>query len=199
MTTILGLTGGIASGKSTVTQMFLERQIPVIDTDAIAHNLLEKGTPVFQQIVEHFTADILLTDQTINRKKLAKIVFANKGKRELLNDLVHPEVYRIVDAEIAYFEQQHQPLVVVDVPLLFETGFQQRCDKTVVVYTTEEKQLERLMDRDQIDEEYAMMKITAQMPLEKKCEQADFVIDNSQSILDTKRDFITMLEQLEVT
>jgi len=198
MTTIIGLTGGIASGKSTVTNMFLEREIPVIDTDKIARSALEKGAEAFDEVVQYFGQDILLTDHTINRKKLARIVFANKGKRDCLNDIVHPHVYEMVDAELAILEKQHHPIIVIDVPLLFETGFDKRCDKTVVVYTTKEKQLERLIDRDSIDPDYANMKINAQMSLEEKCKLADFVIDNSQSILDTKKDFLKMLDALEV-
>lgn len=198
MTRIIGLTGGIASGKSTVSTMFKEAGIPIIDTDQIAHDLYQKGTTVYDAIVTHFSSDILLTDQSINRKKLGQIIFANKTKRDVLNQIVHPEVYHVVDAEIERYKELDKPIVVVDVPLLFETGYDNECDATVVVYTTYENQIQRLMSRDQINEEYAKLKIDAQLSLDTKKEQATYVIDNSFSILDTKRDFNHVLEQLEV-
>ncbi|QMS85548.1 dephospho-CoA kinase [Candidatus Xianfuyuplasma coldseepsis] len=198
MTRIIGLTGGIASGKSTVSTMFKEAGIPVIDTDQIAHDLYQKGTTVYDAIVNHFTSDILLTDQSINRKKLGQIIFANKTKRDELNQIVHPEVYHVVDAEIERYKELDEPIVVVDIPLLFETGYDKECDATVVVYTNYENQIERLISRDQIDRDYAAMKIDAQLSLDAKKEQATYVIDNSFSILDTKRDFNHVLEQLEV-
>lgn len=198
MAKIIGLTGGIASGKSTVTDMFINENIPVIDTDKIARELLDKGTAEYDQVVQLFGEDILLTDHMINRKMLAKIVFANKTKRDQLNAIVHPSVYRAVDAFIDMYEDLGKPLIVVDVPLLFETGFEAHCDKTILVYITREKQVERLMDRDQIDIEYATMKIDAQIPLEDKKEMADYVIDNSFSILETKKDFLAVLAEIEV-
>jgi dephospho-CoA kinase len=199
MTRILGLTGGIATGKSTVTDMFLERGIPVIDTDRIARDLLQKGTETYRDVVEAFGTDILLSDGSIHRKKLGQIVFRNAKKREQLNQIVHPHVRHVVESEIAIYREQNKPLVVIDVPLLFETGFDALCDKTVCVYTTREKQVARLIERDQIDATYANIKIDAQMPLSEKCDKADFVIDNSTSILETKKAFNRVIEQLEVT
>lgn len=198
MTKIIGLTGGIASGKSTVSTFFKDAGIPVIDTDQIARELLAKGTDVYHQVIQHFSADILLTDQSINRKKLGQIIFANKGKRDELNHIIHPEVYKIVDVEIERYKELEEPLVIVDIPLLFETGYDAQCDATIVVYTNYENQLNRLVSRDQIDVEYAQMKIQAQMSLEAKKNKATYVIDNSLSILDTKRDFNHVIEQLEV-
>lgn len=198
MAKIIGLTGGIASGKSTVTEMFERENIPVIDTDKIARELLDKGNAEYDQVVELFGEEILLTDQMINRKMLAKIVFANKGKRDQLNAIVHPSVYRAVDAFIDMYEELGKPIIVVDVPLLFETGFEEHCDKTVLVYVTREQQIERLMDRDQIDYDYATMKIDAQIPLDDKKKMADYVIDNSFSILETKKDFLAVLAEIEV-
>ena len=199
MSIIVGLTGGIATGKSTVTRMFLDQGIPVIDTDKIARDLFHHDTEVYRDILAHFGEDILLTDHTINRKKLGKIVFANKQKRDTLNGIVHPHVYKMVDKEIELFEELGKSIIVLDIPLLFETGYEGRCDKTIVVYTTKEKQLERLMERDAITKEYAQMKIDAQLSMDEKMEKADYVIDNSHSILHTKKDFNSILEELEVT
>lgn len=199
MTTILGLTGGIATGKSTVTDMFLAKGVPVIDTDVIAKELLSPGTVPYQEVVEAFGRDILLSDGSIHRKKLGQIVFRNEHKRQLLNDIVHPHVRQVVEHELAIHRERNKPLVVIDVPLLFETDFDALCDKTVCVYTTREQQIARLVERDQIDATYANIKIDAQMPLTEKCAKADFVIDNSKSILETKKAFNQIIEQLEVT
>lgn len=197
MTTILGLTGGIATGKSTVSKMFTEKNIMVIDTDKIARHVLQKGTPGYFEVIEAFSEDILLTDKEINRKLLGRLIFMNKAKRETLNNIVHPKVLDICFQEIEKQKELHKKLVVLDVPLLYESGFDQYCDIVLCVYTTKERQLKRLMDRDLIDEEYAKMKIHAQMSIEEKVVKADYVINNSNSILDTKRQFNDILKQLE--
>ena len=195
---ILGLTGGIASGKSTVSKFFLDEGIPVIDTDLIARNLLNKGTEVYQEVITFFSDEILLTNQEINRKKLGRIIFSNPQKREKLNAIVHPQVRKEVSLEISKHQETGTNILVLDVPLLFETNYQELVDFTIVVYTSPLKQLERLIDRDSITKEYAKMKIDSQMPLDDKVKLADYVIDNSFSILDTKRDFKKILKDLEV-
>lgn len=198
MITILGLTGGIATGKSTVAKMFIEKGIPVIDTDLISRNILNKGTEAYYEIVKSFSSEILLTDLEINRKKLARKIFSNPQKREILNNIVHPKVKEIVDSEIAKHEELATNIIVIDVPLLFETNYQDVVDKTIVVYTTLAQQMSRLISRDNITKEYAQMKINAQMSLSDKVDLADYVINNSFSILDTKRDFNKILKDLEV-
>lgn len=198
MTLVLGLTGGIATGKSTVASMFSDEMIPLIDTDQISRDLLKIGHEGYQEVVKHFKDDILLTNGEINRKRLGRIIFSNAQKRELLNQIVHPKVIRIVLSEIEKHKQLGTKLVVVDVPLLFESGFDRYTDKVLVVFTERELQVERLINRDSISEEYANMKINAQMPLEEKIEKADYVIDNSKSVLQTKRAFLDVLKELEV-
>jgi len=198
MTMILGLTGGIATGKSTVAKMFIEKDIPVIDTDLISRSLLNKGTDAYYEIVKSFSSEILLTNLDINRKKLARKIFSNPQKRQILNDIVHPRVKEIVDNEISKFEELGNNIIVIDVPLLFETNYQDIVDKTIVVYTTKTQQMNRLVSRDNITKEYAQMKINSQMSLSEKVDLADYVINNSFSILDTKRDFNKILEDLGV-
>ena len=198
MTMILGLTGGIATGKSTVAKMFIEKDIPVIDTDLISRSLLNKGTDAYYEIVKSFSSEILLTNLDINRKKLARKIFSNPQKRQILNDIVHPRVKEIVDNEISKYEELGNNIIVIDVPLLFETNYQDIVDKTIVVYTTKTQQMNRLVSRDNITKEYAQMKINAQMSLSEKVDLADYVINNSFSILDTKRDFNKILEDLGV-
>ncbi len=198
MTLVLGLTGGIATGKSTVAKMFEDRNITVIDTDKIARELLNKGTESYNEVIKFFTSDILLTNGEINRKKLGRIIFANAQKREKLNSIVHPRVLKIVDAEIQKSRDKDEKVIVLDVPLLFESGFDKKVDKTIVVYTSHKAQVKRLMERDLIKREYAEMKINAQMSINDKVDIADYVINNSLSILNTKKDFNKILEELEV-
>ncbi len=195
---IVGLTGGIATGKSTVSKFFIDEGIPVIDTDLIARNLLSKGTKTYYEVIQFFSNEILLTNKEINRKKLGRVIFTNPKKRKKLNEIVHPKVRDEVNEQIKKYEEKGHPIIVIDVPLLFETKYQEVVDKTIVVYAKEIKQLERLASRDNISVEYAKMKIDAQMPLSEKVERADYVIDNSFSILQTKRDFLRVLKEIEV-
>jgi dephospho-CoA kinase len=198
MTLIVGLTGGIATGKSTVTQMFKSVDIPVIETDAIAKDMLRKGSEGYEEVITHFSNNILLTDKEINRKKLGTIVFGNSQKRAQLNAILHPRVKSIVKNEIQKHKELGTKIIVIDVPLLFETDFIDLVDKTIVVYTPFRKQKERLMERDGIDKIYAEMKISSQMPLNRKVDLADYVIDNSTSILETRLEFNKVLKELEV-
>ncbi|MFP4287065.1 MAG: dephospho-CoA kinase [Candidatus Izemoplasmataceae bacterium] len=196
MTKIIGLTGGIATGKSTVTQMFLDNKIPVIDSDKIAKNLLDKGQEAYQEILDAFGTEILATDQTINRQKLAKIIFNNEEARNKLNSLVHPKVKKVIYSEIAKLKMFEPEFIVLDVPLLFESEFDKICDVTILVYARRKDQISRLTMRDHIDETYAVQKIKAQMPLSKKKAMADYVIDNSKSILETRKSFDKVLSDI---
>ena len=196
MAKIIGLTGGIATGKSTVTNMFKERKIPVIDTDAIAKSLLQKDQDAYREIIESFGDAILSTDLTINRNKLAKIIFSDDEKREQLNQIVHPKVKKVVYTEIARLKTFEPEFIVIDVPLLFETGFDKICDLTVLVYARKKDQVSRLMMRDHIDESYALQKIKAQFPLSKKKALANYTIDNSKSVLETRKAFDRLIENL---
>lgn len=198
MPLIIGLTGGIATGKSTVAKMFSNEDIPVIDTDHIAKELLKKNTEAYFEIIEMCEDDILLTNKDINRKKLARAIFEDDDKRERLNKIVHPKVMSIVISEIKQLELLGSKMIVVDVPLLFETDFVDLVDKTVTVFTDKKQQLERLVSRDKIAEIYAILKIQSQMPLDEKVKRSDYVIDNSKSILSTKKQFNDLLRKLEV-
>jgi len=195
---IIGLTGGIATGKSTVAKMFSEAEIPLIDTDFIAKELLNKDSLGYQEVVEYFSEDILHKDKKINRKKLARKIFTNSKKREKLNSIIHPKVKEMVLSEIERYKKLNKEIVVVDVPLLFESGFDKIVDDVVVVFTTRQLQIERLMDRENIQKDYAILKIDAQMSLEEKVGRATYVIDNSSSILETKKQFNKILEEIEV-
>lgn len=196
---IIGLTGGIASGKSTVSKMFADQKIPVIDTDKIARDQLNKDTEAYHEVVSQFSHEILHTNGDVDRKKLGRVIFGNPLKRQKLNDIIHPRVKEEVFEQLKQLEKANHKLIVVDVPLLYETDFFNLVDAVVVVYCSYEQQISRLMDRDHINKEYAMMKINAQLSLEEKKEKADYVVDNSFSILNTKVDFNNILKELEVT
>ncbi len=198
MTKIIGLTGGIATGKSTVSTMFRQANIPVIDADSIAKSLLDKNTNVYDELLEMFGNSILSTDTNINRNKLANKIFHDEEARQKVNSIVHPKVKTIMQKEIDHYDNLEIPWVVIDVPLLFETDFYKLADVTVLVYARQKDQIERLMLRDSIDQTYAKQKIKTQFPLKKKKELADYVIDNSKSILETKKAFERLLKKLGI-
>ncbi|MFW6319007.1 MAG: dephospho-CoA kinase, partial [Bacillota bacterium] len=150
MTKIIGLTGGIATGKSTVSTMFRQANIPVIDADSIAKSLLDKNTNVYDELLEMFGNSILSTDTNINRNKLANKIFHDEEARQKVNSIVHPKVKTIMQKEIDHYDNLEIPWVVIDVPLLFETDFYKLADVTVLVYARQKDQIERLMLRDSI-------------------------------------------------
>ncbi len=196
MTLVCGLTGGIASGKSLVSQWFQEAGIPVIDTDAIARSVCDVGQPALLKIRETFGSDYLTLDGRLNRKKLAWLLFHDSEAQAKINAIVHPYVAQETLKTLETLKPDH-PLIVIDVPLLFEAGFDRYVDETVVVYTTQKVQLQRLMSRDQIDEAYAKKKIAAQWPLTQKKARATYVINNSKSIIETKKAFNSVLDVLK--
>ncbi len=193
---IIGLTGGIATGKSTVKKLFLEVGIPVIDCDLIARSVVEINEPAYLKIVETFGEEVILESGQLNRKKLADIIFNDEAKRAKLNSIVHPEVKKITVKEIKKYYQLGYKIVVIDVPLLFESGFDDLCDITVVVYAEEKVQYERLMKRDNLSYDQARVRIESQLSLSEKVKLADYVIDNSNSLLETKRAFQAFLDKI---
>ncbi|MDR4226707.1 dephospho-CoA kinase [Bacillus mojavensis] len=187
MTLVIGLTGGIASGKSTVANMLIDKGITVIDADIIAKQAVEIGMPAYRQIIDEFGEDILLENGDIDRRKLGALVFTNEQKRLALNSIVHPavreEMLKRRDESIA----NQETFVVLDIPLLFESKLESLVDKIIVVSVTKELQLERLIKRNQLTEEEALSRIRSQMPLEEKVSRADNVIDNSGTLEETKQ------------
>lgn len=178
MTLVIGLTGGIATGKSTVTKMMKRLGVPVIDADQIARQVVEPGRSAYQAVIKQFGEDILLENGQINRPKLGSIVFADKEKREQLNQIVHPAVRQeMLQLRDQYIERGVKS-VVLDIPLLFESKLTNMVDKVIVVYVPKQLQLKRLINRDQFTEPEALQRINAQLPTIEKAKQADAVIDN---------------------
>ena len=186
---LIGITGLIASGKSTVSAYLRERGYRVIDADAMVREELEDET-VIAPLVERFGAGIL-AGKSINRKKLGKCIFENKEDRLFLNALIHPRV-------IAKIKQYAgiDDIIFIEVPLLYETGIEALFDKIIVVYADYQTVKERLMKRDNITEEYAIKKMNAQMDIEEKKKRADFVIDNRKGLDRTFRQLDTVLRRL---
>ncbi len=193
---ILGLTGGIATGKSTVTGMLRERGIPVIDADQIAREVVEPGKPAYEAIVRHFGKDILLEDGQIDRKGLGEIVFSDESERQKLNAIVHPEVRRVMREEAEAAEANGADIVFMDIPLLFESKLQHMVEKIVVVYAPGDMQLARMMERDELEEEQAQKRLRAQFPIDQKKLEADFLIDNSFSREETERQVEALLAEI---
>ncbi|WCG22387.1 dephospho-CoA kinase [Vagococcus lutrae] len=185
MTYTLGLTGGIATGKSTVTRFFIQHDIPVVDADVIAREVVEPGTDGLAEIVKTFGKEILLEDGSLNRKKLGEIIFKDEDKREMLNQILHQEIHQKMMMAKEKWESEKVPLIVFDIPLLYEAEYQSMFDAIMVVYVPEKTQIARLMARDELTVQQARDRIASQLPIEEKKARADIVIDNSQTIADT--------------
>lgn len=185
MSKIIGLTGGIATGKSTVSRYLAEKGISIIDADIAARKVVEPQTEGLAQIVDAFSHDVLHADGSLNRKQLGKIVFSDEAKRLQLNALLHPLIRQWIRDETARLTSEQQPIIVLDIPLLYEAGYRKHCHQVVVVYTSKETQLKRLMERDGLNETEAKDRIDSQMSIEDKKELADIVIDNEGSLRET--------------
>lgn len=185
---IIGLTGGIASGKSTVSNMLRERGAIIVDADQISREIVMPGSPVLQRIVEEFGEDIVHEDGSLNRKKLGEIIFADEDKRRLLNSIMHPPIRELMRSRMEQFEREHpERLIVADIPLLYESKLEHMFSEVMVVYVPLEVQMERLQHRDNLSAEQAMERIRSQMPLADKRQMADVVIDNSQDLEHTAK------------
>jgi dephospho-CoA kinase len=182
---ILGLTGGIGSGKSMVALMFAQLGAAVIDADQLAREVVEPGEPALQEIAETFGRDVLLPDGRLNRGKLADIIFADAAARARLNAITHPRIRKRMDAAVEA-RRSGPGVLIVDIPLLYENDRASTVEKVIVVWVDAETQLRRLNERDGLTVDAARQRIAAQMPLEAKRARADHVIDNSGSRENTR-------------
>lgn len=185
---ILGLTGGIATGKSAVSRMLRKLGANVIDTDVIAHNLAETGEPLYTAYVKHFGESVKLENGELNRAEIARRIYENPKEREWINSVAHPLIKERVDAEISKLKEAGETNAVIEVPLLYEIGWQKYADIVWVVYVPKETQQERLQRRDNIDEAAAIARINAQMPIDEKKELADVVINNENHYFKVKNE-----------
>lgn len=198
MALIIGLTGSIASGKSTISLMFDDIHINVIDADKIAREVVYPNNKAYDDIVDYFGEEILREDQTIDRKALGQIVFHDQKKLDVLNGFVHPRIReRMIEKRDLLIEKGEQ-VIVLDIPLLFENNLDVLVDRTIVVYVKEETQIERLKNREQFTREEAINRIQLQMPLEEKKLRADAVIDNNGSKYDSFKQLQDILKSWSI-
>jgi len=194
----VGLTGGIACGKSTVAALMRELGCRVMEADTIAHRLMQPGQPTYNEIVHEFGRQILHTDGPIDRAKLAAIVFADEARLARLNQIVHPRVVVEQDAWLAEAERaEPRGVAVVEAPLLIESGYHTRLQRLVVTWCRPEQQMERLLARG-LSREQAAQRIAAQMPLEEKRRLADDQIDCSGSLEATRHQVEQVVAKLKL-
>ncbi|EJD05876.1 CoaE-domain-containing protein [Fomitiporia mediterranea MF3/22] len=194
---VVGLTGGIATGKSTVSSLLKSQYVPVIDADVIAREVVQPGRRAHREIVEYFGEDILLPNGGLDRPKLGAAIFGDEGKRKKLNSIVHPAVRREMAWQVAKAWVRGHRYCVIDVPLLIETGLNNWVGLVVVVSCPEATQLQRLVGRDNLSEEAATARFKSQMPIAAKARYADIVIDNSGTFTDLKGRVNKLVQQLE--
>ena len=183
---IIGLTGGIASGKSTVSKFLAELGAIIIDGDETAHRLMEPNQPIWEDVINAFGREVLNPDSTIDRIKLGAVVFNDREKLQVLNQIAHPRIIAEIQNELQQLRHtQPDSVLVLDIPLLFEGRMDRLCDQVWVVWVPREIQIERLMDRNWLSREEAIKRIDAQMSLDAKARLADIVIDNSGTMDET--------------
>lgn len=186
----IGLTGGIASGKSAASDSFASLGIPVIDTDILSRELVQPGTQGLQKIIESFGEGVLDDTGTLDRARLREIVFASDAKRQLLEDILHPAIRDRVEELVA--EITRAPYVIIVIPLLFETRYPIPVDRVLVIDVDENRQLERLVQRDGVSREQARAMLRAQARRETRIEQADDVVRNDGSIEELRAQLLAL-------
>lgn len=192
---VIGLTGGIASGKSLITEWFLKDSIPVVDADILYKELSKVGEVLYNKIIEAFPTCKDLNGN-IDFNQLGQIVFSDENQRLKLNQIAHPVVLKAMNERIEEEKLRNTSCIVLSIPLLFEAKMEGMCDKIITVYTTPEIEVQRLMKRDHISLEYATQKISSQMSLEDKKKLSDYVIDNSESIDQTFTQYLSILKEI---
>lgn len=192
---IIGLTGSIASGKSTVANLLKDRGYPIVDADEIARLVVEPGSPVLHEIETVFGAEVICDDGSLNRAAMGRLVFGDDKKREQLNAIIHPAIRK----ELILQKESHlaagAKTVILDIPLLFENKLHAYVEKILVVSVTPEVQKERLMSRNQLSESEADSRIASQLPMDIKEQGADAVIDNNGDLAETERQLDDVLQK----
>lgn len=191
---LVGITGSIACGKTFVTDYLKSKGFDLVDADVLAHEVLNKGEKGYFKVIEHFKETILDSEKNIDRKKLAEIIFSDSKEKKVLENIIHPEVIEKINEFMSQVDKKQ--IAFVSIPLLFEIHFERYLDKTIVIYSKIDAQIERLMKRDNIDYNYAMKKINAQLSQEEKMKQADYIIDNSFTKEETIKNIDKVIESL---
>jgi dephospho-CoA kinase len=183
---IIGLTGSIASGKSTVSKMLKEKGFPIVDADEIARLVVEPGSPVLVEISRIFGQEIVHNDGSLNREKLGARIFGNAEERQKLNSIIHPAIRKEMLRQKEQWISMGSNTVILDIPLLFESKLQSYVDKIIVVSVTPEIQKERLIARNVLSEEEADARIRSQLPIKEKEQSADAVLRNNGTVEETE-------------
>lgn len=191
---IIGLTGSIASGKSTVSKMLEDLGYPIIDADLVARKVVEPGSETLNEIEALFGSEVIREDGTMNREKVGALIFTDPLKRKQMNDIIHPAIRREMLRQRSAFMAEGHKTIVMDIPLLFESKLQHFVDKILVVSVTEDNQLSRLMERNGLNEKDARSRIGSQLPMSVKEEGADAVIYNNGSIEETAQQLTRILK-----
>ena len=195
---IAGLTGGIASGKSTVSAFLKNAGAIIVDADKIAREVVKKGLPAWLEIVTAFGQSILLPDGEINRILLGDIIFNDSAQKQVLNQIVHPWVFAETATRLTEIEKKKlNAVVILDVPLLIESGMDTGLSDIIVVYIPEQVQFQRLMTRDALAQKQALARIRSQLSIEEKKKRATIVIDNSNSLENTRSISLTVYQHLK--
>ncbi len=185
---LLGVTGGIASGKTTVANILEDLGAHTIDFDALARHVVEPGKQAFQEIIAHFGKEVLLNDGGLDRKKLAGIVFEDEEKRKRLESMTHPHIFEEFKRRVGRIAgKDPHGIVQAVIPLLFEFHLQHLVHKVLVVYVPKETQIKRLVERDGITEEEAAKRLKAQLPISEKVMYSDFMINNDCPVEETQK------------
>ena len=179
---IVGLTGGISSGKSTVSSYLKQLKIPVIDADEVARKVVEPNSQGAREIRKTFGSDVFEEDGSLNRQKLGSLIFSNAENRQKLDDLLQPLIKIMILDEIEEYRQKGENMIVLDLPLLFEKQYEELCEDIIVVYIPKELQLERLMRRNQYTKQEALSRIDSQLSIEEKRKRATVLFDNQGTI-----------------
>lgn len=193
----IGLTGGIASGKSTVSKLFVKSGIPVVDADQLAHRVVEPGSAGLRSVVAAFGNEILDSQGALDRKKLAAKVFADAKALLLLESLIHPLVQQQTQLEKTAAEKRGAAMAVYDVPLLYEKNLQDQFDAVVLVWSDRETQMARMKERDALSLDEIEKRLNAQISLDQKKLRADFVIENNSDLLTLETNFKKVLAELQ--
>ena len=194
---IIGLTGNIACGKSTVAAIFKELGATLIDADKVARDIVGKGNPALKKIIKHFGNEILNKDGTLNREKLGSKVFNDKNQRQILNDITHPEIFKEINNLIEKYRSEGKRIVIIEATLIIEREkLKKIIDKLIVVSTSKDIQIKRLKDRDGFSKEQAILRINSQIPIEEKIKHADYVIHNDSDISNIKNQVETIWKDL---
>ncbi len=195
---LLGVTGGIASGKTAVSEILEELGAPLIDLDVIARQVVEPGTVALENIIDYFGKQVLHEDESLDRKKLSNIIFQDMEKRKKLESFTHPPIFEEFFKQVDEIAKKTPGVIIqVSIPLLIEENLQFMFDKIVVVYISQEQQMERLALRDGLNQADAANMLKSQLPIDEKVGYADFVINNENSIEETRRQVEEMWQELK--